>query len=133
MNRSVVVWLLLSVCLTIRVHHTQTSAGGWTTGPSDPTIDQFIRGQFPGLSGATLISAQSQVVAGTNYLYTYQNGNTTWAVTAFNQPWNNISQITSVQKSTQWTDSNGNPVQTTAFTQLDSRDFTTIAASKISS
>jgi hypothetical protein len=131
MKGLVLICLLLSACMALRTHHIQTT-GGWTSGPADPTIDQYIRGQLSGLSGATLISAQSQVVSGTNYLYTYQRGPTTWAVTMLYQSWNNIAQITRVEKATQWSDSNGNPVQSTASVQLDTRDFTTIAGSKIS-
>jgi hypothetical protein len=135
MSKLVILLLLVIACTTLKVNHNQViapnpSTGGWSSGPSDPNIDQYIRQQFPYLSGSTLVSAQSQIVSGTNYLYTYQNGNTVWAITVNDQSWANFRQVTGVQKSTQYTDLNGNIAQSVISTQLDPRDFTTIVRSK---
>jgi hypothetical protein len=135
MSKFALLLLLVIACTSLKVHHNQLissnpSTGGWSSGPSDPNIDQYIRQQFPYLSGSTLVSAQSQIVSGTNYLYTYQNGNTAWAITVNDQSWANFRQITSVQKTTQWTDQNGNIAQSVISTQLDPRDFTSIVRSK---
>jgi hypothetical protein len=131
MNKLVFFALMIALCSTLKVnHHQQGLPGGWTSAATDPNIDQYIRQQFPYLSSATLTSAQTQVVSGTNYLYTYQNGNTIWAITVNDQPWANYRQVTSVQKTTQSYDLYGNPIQTILSTQLDQRDFTTIVRSK---
>jgi hypothetical protein len=131
MNKLVFLSLLIVLSTTLKVHHNQqTLPGGWTSTPSDPNIDQYIRQQFPYLSSATLTSSQSQVVTGTNYLYTYQYGSNIWSITVNDQPWANYRQVTSVQKTSQSNDQNGNPIQTILSTQLDPRDFTSIARSK---
>jgi hypothetical protein len=133
MNKLVTICLLIVLCTSLKVNHNQlTVPGGWSPAQSDPNIDQYIRQQFPYLSSATLTSAQTQVVTGTNYLYTYQYGNSVWAIIVNDQPWANYRQVISVQKTTQSTDAYGNILQTVLSTQLDPRDFTAVARSKFS-
>jgi hypothetical protein len=124
----------LAVCFTSKIHHNEVASvatGAWSSTAVDSTIDQFIRQQYPGLEGSTLTSTQSQIVAGTNYLYTYTKGNTSWTVSVFDQPWTSTRQINGVKKTTNSTDPSGNPVTTVTGTSLDSRDFTTIARTQI--
>jgi hypothetical protein len=48
-------------------------------------VDQFIRNKHTDLQGATLISAETQVVAGLNYHYKYRtaDGKTEWDVIVY--------------------------------------------------
>lgn len=92
MRRALSIALALTVCFSAKIHHDETTSvttGGWSSTTVDSAIDQYIRQQYPGLDGSTLTSTQSQIVAGTNYLYTYTKGNTAWAITVFDQPWTN--------------------------------------------
>jgi hypothetical protein len=61
-------------------------------------IDQWIRSQFPALKSATITKAESQVVSGMNYKYTYSLNGVGYAVTVWDQPWLNSRQVTSVEK-----------------------------------
>lgn len=139
MKKFILLALALAISYSLSIDHQQVAvtttstpvgAGGWSASTVDSNIDQYIRQQFPSLSGATLTSTKSQIVAGTNYEYTYQKGNTEWIITVFDQSWTNTRQVTSVQKIIQANDANGNAVENTVSTQLESRDFTTIARTK---
>ena len=48
-------------------------------------MDDFIRSQHPDLQGATLVSAEKQVVAGFNYDYKYTSadGKTDWDIVVY--------------------------------------------------
>ena len=64
----------------------------------DKEIDSYIREQLPQLKDATLYAAQHQVVAGMNYKYSYQNGDSITTVVVWDQPWTKLRQITSISK-----------------------------------
>lgn len=80
MKKFILLALALAISYSLSIDHQQVAvtttstpvgAGGWSASTVDSNIDQYIRQQFPSLSGATLTSTKSQIVAGTNYEYTY--------------------------------------------------------------
>jgi len=127
MNKVFIFAILLALSFSLKLDH---QTGEWNVAGVDSSIDQFIRNSFPGLNGADLVQTKSQVVAGTNYEYTYQRDNNRWIVTVFDQSWTNTRQVTSVVRS-QNSNESGKQIQRIFTTSEDSRDFTTIARNQI--
>lgn len=127
MNKALIFAILIALAFSLKLDH---QTGEWNVVAADPSIDQFIRNSFPGLNGADLVQAKSQVVAGTNYEYTYQRDNNRWAITVFDQSWTNTRRVDSVVR-TQNSNEAGRQVQRIFTTSQDSRDFTTIARNQV--
>jgi len=127
MNKAIIFAILLALTFSLKLDH---QTGEWNVVGADSSIDQFIRNSFPGLNGANLVQAKSQVVAGTNYEYTYEKDSNRWVITVFDQSWTNTRQVTSVIRS-QNSNEAGKQIQRIFTTSQDSRDFTTIARNQV--
>lgn len=77
--------LVLTLCAlaaSLTIRHTDAAGlpllGGWTAidtkdlSPQQEAVNNFIQSEERGLQKATLVKAEQQTVAGTNYKFTYQ-------------------------------------------------------------
>jgi hypothetical protein len=69
---------------------------------SDPDwqkADQLARSTYPAqLGNASVVSVNYQIVSGKNYETNYKNGNDTYQVVVYSQPWTNTLNITSFKQ-----------------------------------
>lgn len=129
MKKMIVAALLAVAAFGLRTTH-MGLPGGWNDVAVDNDIDQFIRQRITTLKDATLASTRAQVVAGTNYEYTYKKGDATWKVFAFDQPWTETRSISKVEQTTESV--NGNTKTTKVVgSQVQNLDFTEITRNVI--
>lgn len=78
-------------------------------------IDTYLKSTFPQLASYKLTDAQTQVVAGMNYKYTYSNdaNNLSFEYIVYDQPWTSTRQVSSVKRIQKSFNENGDEVTTT--------------------
>lgn len=92
--------LVLSFCIKIDNHRQENTSpivGAYgvrdvnNLSDSMKEIDNFLKNTFPELQNFKLTKAQTQIVSGTNYRYTYTNetNNTSIEYTVWDEPWTN--------------------------------------------
>lgn len=106
--------------------------GGWrnvAVESANKEIDAYIRAQIPSLATAKLTSASEQVVAGMNYKNVYEVNGTKEEITVWDQPWTTFRQITGIKTSEVVQRPNGEKVQRTTTTWVESEPLKEAAGS----
>lgn len=88
-------------------------------------IDGFLKQKFPNLNNFKMTKAETQVVEGINYRYTYsqENSNVSYQFTVWDRPWLNSRKVTLIQKTVTTKDDQGNESKaTTPFTPATEDD-----------